>query len=168
MTLRILVPLDGSQRSEQSLVAAGEIAAVAAAEVFLLRVVPPAPSMAQVNPAFEPSLWDDSGRRTLTEASAPMMEIETAVQATEREKAEAEDYLALSADRFSNATVHCLVHVAERPADEILTCAEACQVHLIVMAGHGRHPLARVLLSSTTEHVVRSGRFPVVLVPPAH
>lgn len=166
MTLRMLVPLDGFALNEQALGAALEVAAAAPVELFLLQVIPPAASVARANPDFDPRSWDDSGRRTLATTVTPVVEIETVTQATERAKAEAEDYLASIAARFPSSTVHVHVRVAEHPAEEIVHYAEECQPNFIVMPGHGRRPLARAFLSSTTEHVVRAGRFPVVLVPP--
>jgi nucleotide-binding universal stress UspA family protein len=166
VALRMLIPLDGSQRSEQALASAIEIAEATWAEVYLLRVVAPAPAVARDNPAFDPHAWDEGGGRTLGATFQPITTIETATQATEGEKAEAQDYLAAVAPRFTWSTVHSLVRVAEHPVDEIIKVAEECLVHLIVMPGHGRRGLARAVLSSTTEGVVHAGRFPVLLVPP--
>jgi nucleotide-binding universal stress UspA family protein len=166
MPLRLLVPIDGSARSEQALLGALELAAATPAEVYLLRVVPPAASVARANPAFDPHAWDEGGRGTTASTPPPIVEIETKTQATAREQAEAEAYLAAMAKRFVTATVQCEVRVAEHAAEEIVRFADECRPHVIVLPGHGRRHLTRAFLSSTTERVVRAGRYPVALVPP--
>jgi nucleotide-binding universal stress UspA family protein len=50
------------------------------------------------------------------------------------------------------------------PSQEIITTAQEWDADLIVMGTHRRGALARVLLGSTSEHVVRLGKVPVMLV----
>lgn len=50
------------------------------------------------------------------------------------------------------------------PADEIVACAEENNHDLIVMGTHGRKGLARLLMGSVAEQVVRHSSVPVLLV----
>jgi nucleotide-binding universal stress UspA family protein len=54
--------------------------------------------------------------------------------------------------------------VGGRPWREILRVAEARQADLVVMGVRGRHPVDIVLFGSTTHHVVRGARCPVLVV----
>lgn len=56
---------------------------------------------------------------------------------------------------------HCL---AGTPETEILTFAENNDVDLIVMASHGRTGLARLLMGSIAEGVMRRAQCPVLVV----
>jgi universal stress protein A len=51
-------------------------------------------------------------------------------------------------------------------ADEIVSCAENENIDLIVMASHGRTGLARMLLGSVAEEVLRRANCPVLIVKP--
>jgi nucleotide-binding universal stress UspA family protein len=50
------------------------------------------------------------------------------------------------------------------PALEIVGVADEIAADLIVMGTHGRRGVARALLGSVAEHVVRAGRAPVLTV----
>jgi nucleotide-binding universal stress UspA family protein len=52
------------------------------------------------------------------------------------------------------------------PADEILRVAEAERAGLIVMGTHGRSGVARVLMGSVAERIVRAAPCPVLTVGP--
>jgi nucleotide-binding universal stress UspA family protein len=49
----------------------------------------------------------------------------------------------------------------------ILQAARAWQADLLVICTHGRHGLARLLLGSTTESVIRDAPLPILVVPRA-
>lgn len=51
------------------------------------------------------------------------------------------------------------------PADEILMYAESLGARFIVMGTHGRSGLARAIVGSVAESVVRGATCPVVVVP---
>ena len=92
---------------------------------------------------------------------------ETGEQATERVLGELDHYLrGLTARIDQNATIHIEALVADHPADTIIACARELHTDVIVMATHSRASLSRALFGSTTEHVVRSGVAPVLLVHP--
>jgi nucleotide-binding universal stress UspA family protein len=50
------------------------------------------------------------------------------------------------------------------PATEILRIAQECKCDLIVMGTHGRTGVARLLMGSVAEHVVRKAECPVLVV----
>jgi nucleotide-binding universal stress UspA family protein len=52
------------------------------------------------------------------------------------------------------------------PADEILRLAREIKPELIVMGTHGRTGLARLLMGSVAEEVVRKSPYPVLTVKP--
>lgn len=71
----------------------------------------------------------------------------------------ADDARSLGAPEVSIATA------IGQPAAEILAHADAIGADLIVVASHGLHGLALVLLGSTAERLVRHARVPVLVVP---
>lgn len=166
MSLRILVPLGGSEEDEQVLEAAAFFADAARAQVCLLRVVPPARAVTQPSPYFDMHQMDEAGQLVMHSNAGPVVQVENVMQADERQKAEAHDYLARVASRFPNSTVECLVRVGAHAAGEICRSAEEQAVNMIVMAGHGHTRLTRAIAASVTEEVVHSGKVPVLIVPP--
>jgi nucleotide-binding universal stress UspA family protein len=64
------------------------------------------------------------------------------------------------------ATVHIDVRVAERVASAILDAAREQHIDLIAIATHGRSGLARLLLGSVADKVVRGATLPVLLYRP--
>ncbi len=74
--------------------------------------------------------------------------------------------------RFVPATVRAGVNVMAmatvgHPEHEILTVARAVKPRMIVMATHGRAGLARAVLGSVAEAVLRHALCPVLAIPPA-
>lgn len=67
--------------------------------------------------------------------------------------------------REAGIDVEELVVDAVSPHEAILEVAEERQVDLIVMGTHGRTGLARAVIGSVADRVVRHARVPVVLVP---
>jgi nucleotide-binding universal stress UspA family protein len=65
-------------------------------------------------------------------------------------------------DRLRGAVA--VVEQSNEPADEILRYAKAADIDLIVMGTHGRTGLARVVLGSVAETVVRTAPCPVLTV----
>lgn len=136
---RILVPLDGSERSAAVLETVKPIAARANAEIVLLHVLPrvldPAPQWAVQGPL---SVAGRSGRR--------YQEI---------------------ADRLEEGDLTAWPVVAEGDAaEEILARAKELDVDLIAMATHGRTGLKRVIFGSVTQEVLRRSDRPLVLIRP--
>ena len=52
-----------------------------------------------------------------------------------------------------------------RPADQILACADAENVDLIVVGSHGRGPVAEFVLGGVADKVVRRAHRPVCVLP---
>ncbi len=50
------------------------------------------------------------------------------------------------------------------PADEIARCAQDFQTDLIILPSHGRTGLARLMIGSVAEHVVRLAHCPVLVL----
>lgn len=168
MPIKLLVTLDGSRFSEKVLDLAVPLATKAGAEVFLLRVNPPAHDVVQAGPNLDPRSEAESAAIMGGVPPAPRVrEVETATQASERMAAEALDYLRRLATRFNGLRTECLVREGDDPAAEIVRCADELGVDVIAMATHGRSGPLHLLLGSVAESVVRSGVAPVLLVRPA-
>jgi nucleotide-binding universal stress UspA family protein len=146
MYKKILVPLDGSPVSEKVLPHVSELAECTGAEIVLLRVVP--------MPAYENVFADTS----LTPAPAP-----EEVGA----RAHAEGYLQRVAFDFFPAKLQVSYEVSGGPiAETILDYAAGIQADLIAMSTHGRTGLARIVIGSVADEIVRRANLPVLLVRP--
>jgi nucleotide-binding universal stress UspA family protein len=133
----LLVPIDFEQGSVRALELARELASGLGAEIAIVHVYQ-LPVLAY--PGFEPA------------AALPIM-TEVAVAARR------------AIDDF--ATQHGITEVSLREGDastEILAAAAEIGAKMIVMGTHGRRGLARALLGSVTERVVRQSPIPVVTV----
>jgi nucleotide-binding universal stress UspA family protein len=141
----ILVPLDGSARSEQAIPYA-QATMRGAGKIVLLNVIPRV---------------DD---RVASGSAAPSNGSETA---TNPRKA-ASVVLDLARGRWQSVceTQFETAVAAGDPAAEILSAAVQFGAGLIVMAGHTRGTFGRVAFGSVTDQVVRSGTLPVLVVRP--
>ena len=141
----ILVPLDGSEPSQDALQQALDIASGDQATLHLLHVIDSFPVMfelsAQTN--FE------TMKQSLRSWSEGMLE-------TARRKA---------AEQGVNAQVIVRELVSGRVSDTIVGVARDAACDLIVMGTHGRRGLRRMMLGSDAESVVRLSHIPVLLVP---
>jgi nucleotide-binding universal stress UspA family protein/YHS domain-containing protein len=124
--MKVLVPYDGSELSEQAAVMAIELLAQHRLDLLLLRVAA-----------------DPEGA---TEAQASLYE------ATQR--------LATSP-----AAVTPLLTFG-RPEQEIVRCADQHGADLIAMSTHGHSMLARMLVGSVTDRVIRTSPVPVLVMHP--
>ncbi|HTD67470.1 MAG TPA: universal stress protein [Candidatus Limnocylindria bacterium] len=134
---RILVPVDFSVTSRKALQYAVSFAKQFSAEIILLHVVQPPVYFEGVVIAA----YDDT---TIREASAKRLSEwrnETA----------------------SGATVKANVRTGA-PYHEIVLTAEETNTDLIIVGTHGRGGLARMLIGSTAERVVRHAPCPVLVV----
>lgn len=139
-TRKIVVPLDGSEASEEILPVVQRLAGPRALTVLLLKVIEPLAPTA----AGGTVTWPDE------------------VIALQRE--DAGRYLAKMMEplRARGLRVECHVAVG-RPAETIAAVAGREQADLIVMATHGRSGISRVLLGSVAGGVLRSASVPVLL-----
>ena len=146
-TRPILVAVDFSPDSEAALVCAAEMAAMYAAPLHIVHVVH--------DPGEAPGYYAVHGRKKhmqkLEDVAASMFDefISRIIQ-------ERPDLVAIeSADR---------VLVAGLPVSRILELAEKIQARMIVMGSQGRTGMARALLGSKSEQVVRLAPMPVTIV----
>ena len=144
----ILVPLDGSTLSEAPLQPAFLAGLpLHCTEITLLHVMP---------------------LQALMTTPGPPSMLEVARMADE-EAAAAELRLAEVAERLGpwGFRVNTRLVKSASVAGAILDFAEAHHVDLIAMATHGRGGVARALLGSVADAVVRGSRLPTMLFPPA-
>jgi nucleotide-binding universal stress UspA family protein len=140
MYKKILVPLDRSPEAEAVLPVAARLARADGAVVRLLHVAP--------NPVA-----------VLVEGGMPAY----VDQEIDRLRYEALDYLRGAASRLAGVPVEFAVHFGD-PADEIIEEAKEFGADLIAMATHGRTGLARVVLGSVAEKILRTAPGPVLAI----
>jgi nucleotide-binding universal stress UspA family protein len=152
----ILLPLDGTELAEQMLGPALELASMMpAAEVILMRVVKPATH----TPYYPPEAGMDR------EAQALLREMRVMQDRLHRE---AEEYLAKVAGRVREKGLRVRTHVAVegQPAVAILNEAKREGTGVIALATHGRRGLARLMLGSVADKVIRAAHGPVLVLRP--
>jgi nucleotide-binding universal stress UspA family protein len=138
----ILVPLDGSHLAEAALGPAVAIAAQFRSKVLLVQVMP----------------FDVMGAVAEADLSA---ESETQVI----EERAARDYLTHLVYDLAARGIAAEARVIEGdPAAVILNVLEAEDVALLVMSTHGRGGLARVVMGSVADQVLRESRVPTLLI----
>ncbi|MBI3002372.1 MAG: universal stress protein, partial [candidate division NC10 bacterium] len=139
-TRKIVVPLDGSEASEEILPVVQRLAGPRVLTVLVVKVIDP--------------LAVSAGEETVRRPDEFM--------ALQRE--DAARYLAKVMEplRARGLRVECHVAVG-RPAETIAAVAGREQADLIVMATHGRSGLSRVLLGSVAGGVLRNASVPVLL-----
>jgi nucleotide-binding universal stress UspA family protein len=144
---RILLPLDGSPRSEAIVEHAFALGQVMHSEYTLLRVVAPfilgAPAPFTTPTDFDPD-------RTM------------------RLQTEAQDYLDTIARRLRSADVQVQTRVliSEQVAAAIIEDARQHSIDLIAMSTAGRSGLARLLIGSVADKVLRSAEIPLLMYRP--
>jgi nucleotide-binding universal stress UspA family protein len=139
MFSKILVPLDGSNVAEAALPYARMLAERLGAAVELLSVIDPG--------EIERSVADPDA---LTEIAC-------------YHKARVEQYLSKAAGSFFGSLPQCRIERGAA-AENIIDAAAESGETLIVMASHGRSGLARWLLGSVAEKVLRGATNPLLLV----
>ena len=141
---RILIPLDGSELSEQISESALELGGPMQSEYILLRVVEPF-VIAGYAPMAQASRLD--------------------VKLTQEQLAEAQRYLDRVAERL-RATGHrtqTRALLGEQVAVAILDEARRQNADLIAMTTHGRSGIARLLLGSVADKVLRGANMPLLI-----
>jgi nucleotide-binding universal stress UspA family protein len=154
----ILVPLDGSERSEYALPYARFLSALLPAELRLLHVV------------TEGERHDFVVRREqLHEIYLPYHSVEANSTSSLRRHAEAYLNSKLPALRGQGLLAHTEV-VFGAPAEAIAMAAERAGTAMIVMATHGRGNIGRWLIGSVAHSVLRQAAVPVLAIrgPAAH
>lgn len=145
MYQRILVPVDGSAPSKRALEEAISVAKMTGAQVRVVHVIDE-PFMAMGVDGFSGSpgdiveLMQEAGRRIVGDAVA----------------------------KVRAAGVACDSALADslhgRVCDLVVDAARTWQANLIVIGTHGRHGVARAVLGSDAEQMLRVSPVPVLLV----
>jgi nucleotide-binding universal stress UspA family protein len=145
----ILVPLDGSGISERALIPAATMAERFGARLVLMQAIPTLATVAAQTAAGNPqaTAYVDPG-----EVHEAQREIAREQMAAARARA--------------GVRVAAADLVEGDPADEILARAEREHADLIVMGTRGQGGLARAVLGSVADAVMRRAPCPVLLVPP--
>ena len=144
MYRKILVPLDGSEMAEAVLPHVEMLARANGCEVVLLRVA--------LNPAYQFAMTDPAMLGVLVsdmQADAEKYLQRVTAQLQERG-------LTVSAETAEGYTAECILQVAQEKG-----------VDLIAMSTHGRSGVARWLIGSVADRVMRTAKVPVLLVRPA-
>ncbi|MBI4674511.1 MAG: universal stress protein [Chloroflexi bacterium] len=144
MYKKILVPLDGSELAEQVLPHVSQLAGCTGAEIVLLRV-PSEPVYDYLVP--DPDLTAEVRRDIEMGAQVYLDEIASELRAMN---------LNTSTVVVWGAPVH----------DTIVQAARELKADLIAMSTHGRSGLARMVIGSVADEIVRHAPAPVLLVRP--
>lgn len=141
----MLVPIDGSPTSAKAMVTAVQLARLNGARIRLLHVID---ELDYVN-GFETP-------KTYQEELIPLMH------------AEGEKLLARMRRLATNKCVACdsvlIESGAGRVCDRVAEQARRVHADMIVLGSHGRHGLARLLMGSDAEQIVRHSPAPVLVV----
>ena len=144
---RVLIPLDGSATATEVLDRAVRLGTPDATVYTLLTVVVPLPLPGYQHPA---GATDDDRPFTLQQRDAALA------------------HLSALADelRGSGTRVETRVVVHDRPAQAILDEADAQRVDAIALSTHGRGVVARRLLGSVADKILRGAAVPVLVYRP--
>lgn len=143
---KILVPLDGTENSEATLGFVKGMATALGAEIVLLGVVDPRGA-------------------TVGEGAADRIE----ARKVDDQVASAKSYLDSHVDQLteSSRSLKVSAHVATgKPADAIIEQAKELGADMIAMSTHRGTLVARGILGSVTDHVLRTSPVPVMAVRP--
>jgi nucleotide-binding universal stress UspA family protein len=152
---RLLIPLDGSERANEAIPIAQEIAVGSGAAVTLLTVVD---SVAQIMAMATPAGFEYE----------PALSVEQAEETVAAQRASATRDLEAIAARLRTAGVSSVeVEVAEGvPGSAIAEYVQRLPADLVVIATRGRGGAGRALLGSVADYVVRHAGIGVVAVRP--
>lgn len=146
MYQRIVVPLDGSRWSESAIPRASELARVHDAELVLLHIYQPKDS-------DYAGQWALAGHQQIAEQSLGQMQEQLAAM---RNRLRAEGLRARD-----------VIIRGTNPAQTICDFVESEDgISMVVMSTHGRTGLARWLVGSVAQQVIKHARCPVMLVYP--
>jgi nucleotide-binding universal stress UspA family protein len=141
---KIICSTDFSDSSFKGLKVANELADHFGAQVILLHVIAPMPTMA------------GAGAPTGFHIPPVLKEMEgQAAQELER----------LQSEKFETSIDVRTMVIYGQPANEIVRVAEEEKADIIVIATHGQSGWTRFISGSVTERVVRTASCPVLMVP---
>jgi nucleotide-binding universal stress UspA family protein len=137
-TKLIVLPVDGSPTAEAAARFAEDIARSEGATILVVAVAVRVPPGTSNEAAVDAAIHDFEAEQVATEAARV---------------------------RSAGVSAEALVVEAEWPYEGILQVTKERGADLIVMGTHGRTALARSVIGSVAEKVVRHANVPVVLVP---
>ena len=146
MYQRILVATDGSTLSKKAVTSAIELAALADAELVILKVIPRYPQS-----YFE-------GGLALQAAEISRVETQWAEDGQAIVDAVLTDAMA------KGVKAQAITVKSDLVSDAIIAAAKKHKCDLIVMASHGRRGIQRLLLGSETQQVLTHSHIPVLVL----
>jgi nucleotide-binding universal stress UspA family protein len=157
MFKRLLVPLDGSRLSSRAIVYATEVAQHFNAEIILLHVVHPTPSV----PATTGMV---PGAAT---PKAAEITIRAALEADKKNVASAKRYLSGKLRAIRNTGLSGKYDVIRgEPTRSIMDFANKEKIDLVIMTTHGKGGLKRAIMGSVADTIIRELGKPVLVVRP--
>jgi nucleotide-binding universal stress UspA family protein len=167
-TLRVLIPLDGSEFSQQILDYVQKFLDPAVHEIIFLRVftetvrgLVPVPPTA-VGPEGRTPYYESARDANL--ARHPIY----ASQIRDNVRAELEHEMQPILHAFQAAGYRTSAEILfGDPAEEILQVSKDCHADMIAMTTHGRTGLARLLFGSVAQRVLTKAAVPVLLLRPS-
>jgi nucleotide-binding universal stress UspA family protein len=141
---RLVLPLDGSELAEKALGPAARLARTFEAGLTLLRVVPA--------PIELTSIYGMAGVRMESEGYRRRVE-------------EAKSYLDKVAKGLENVEVEAAVIEDQEAADGVIAGAKETGADLLVLSTRGRGGVARAVIGSVADKVIRSTVLPVLVIP---
>jgi len=140
----ILVPTDGSERSEKAIASAIDYAQHCQSKIVGISVAEPYPfsPLAESAMAIDPGLYEENVRSL------------------------AEQHVQRIADAAHAAGVACetTTILSFSPDEEIVNAAKQYHCDVIFMASHGRSGLSRLFLGSKTQKVLAHSSIPVLVL----
>ena len=172
--MKMIVTLDGSPLAESILEKASSVAALPDVDVTLVYVVEVDRTHAVLRNTAGLSPEDIRGHVSPASGTAvgaimppQMPPLESEAQAAEAVVTSAEDYLSrIDREHFEGKARRRVVATHEHAGEAILDAAREEHADLVAMATHGRTGLARVLMGSVADKVLRSGAVPVMMWRP--
>lgn len=146
MYQRILIATDGSILSRRAVASGIELAALAGAEIVVLKVVP-----------RYPVSYFEGGMAVSVQEVAKV----------EKQWAEAAQVVVDSVKTKAGASgvkTKAVTVKSDLVAEAIVAAAKKHKCDLIVMASHGRRGIKRLLLGSETQHVLTHSQVPVLVL----
>lgn len=146
----ILLTLDGSELAEQAIPHAATVAKATGSRLIVLRVVPPI--ILQADPA-----------------GGEFIDPGTYQELVDAEMGDAKSYVDGQVDVLRQQGIDSEgVVLLGTPPTAIMEEATERDAKLIVLATHGRSGIARAVLGSVADHLVRHASVPVLLVRAQH
>jgi nucleotide-binding universal stress UspA family protein len=162
--LSVLIPLDGSEFSEQILPYLKQWLDPAATDLIFVRVyTKPVHGLVPRPPTTAAADWRSPPAQDANLARHPIY----ASQVRDSLQAELETNLLLDLNDFRQAGYAVSVEIRfGEPAEEILAVGQSRQVDMIAMTTHGRTGLNRLVSGSVAQRVLTKASVPVLLLRP--